>query len=113
MFYALRGRIYSSMEQPEKAKEDFDQAVSLYPEMYQYQLFNGLNELELNNLTKARTHLENANEVVPTAIAYLRLGDIALQQGQRSDAVAYYSTAAEAGGDIGAEAQQKLAELSN
>ncbi len=113
MFFALRGRIYRGMEQPEKAKADFDKAVSLYPEMFQYQLYSGLNELELNNLGKAKSHLEKANQVVPTSIAYLRLGDIARQQGQRSEAVAYYSTAAEAGGDVGAEAQRKLAELSN
>jgi len=81
--------------------------------MFQYQLYSGLNELELNNLGKAKNHLEKANQVVPTSIAYLRLGDIARQQGQRSEAVAYYSTAAEAGGDVGAEAQRKLAELSN
>lgn len=113
MLFALRGRIYRGMEQPEKAKADFDKAVSLYPEMFQYQLYSGLNELELNNLGKAKTHLEKANQVVPTSIAYLRLGDIARQQGQRREAVAYYSTAAEAGGDVGAEAQRKLAELSN
>jgi len=111
MFFALRGRIYRGMEQPEKAKADFDKAVSLYPEMFQYQLYSGLNELELNNLGKAKSHLEKANQVVPTSIAYLRLGDIARQQGQRKEAVAYYSTAAEAGGDVGAEAQRKLAEL--
>ena len=111
MFFALRGRIYRGMEQPEKAKADFDKAVSLYPEMFQYQLYSGLNELELNNLGKAKNHLEKANQVVPTSIAYLRLGDIARQQGQRREAAAYYSTAAEAGGDVGAEAQRKLAEL--
>ena len=111
MFFALRGRIYRGMEQPGKAKADFDKAVSLYPEMFQYQLYSGLNELELNNLGKAKSHLEKANQVVPTSIAYLRLGDIARQQGQRREAVAYYSTAAEAGGDVGAEAQRKLAEL--
>lgn len=111
MFFALRGRIYRGMEQPEKAKADFDKAVSLYPEMFQYQLYSGLNELELNNLGKAKSHLEKANQVVPTSIAYLRLGDIARQQGQRREAAAYYSTAAEAGGDVGAEAQRKLAEL--
>lgn len=68
MFFALRGRIYRGMEQPEKAKADFDKAVSLYPEMFQYQLYSGLNELELNNLGKAKSHLEKANQVVPTSI---------------------------------------------
>ena len=79
--------------------------------MFEYQLYNGLNALAMNNTSKAREHLEKANEVVPTAIGYLRLGDVAVQQGQRQQAMQYYSAAAQAGGDVGAEAKQKLARL--
>ncbi len=113
MFYALRGRIYQNQNEPGKAQIDFDKAVSLYPEMFQYQLYNGLNELALNNLNKAKDHLERANEVVPTSISYLRLGDIAKEQGRRDDAISYYSAVAEAGGDIGEEAKRKLAAMTN
>ena len=66
----------------------------------------------MNNLDKARGHLERANQVVPTSIAYLRLGDIARRQNRRNDAIGYYSKAAEAGGDVGEEAKRKLADLS-
>ncbi|KPQ28362.1 MAG: putative Zn-dependent protease [Marinobacter excellens HL-55] len=110
-FFALRGRIYEDQKQREKAQADFDKAVSLYPEMFEYQLYNGLNALELNNLDKSRGHLERANQVVPTSIAYLRLGDVASRQNRREDAARYYSAAAEAGGEIGAEAKRKLADL--
>lgn len=113
MFYSLRGRIYQQQDQPEKARADFDKAVSLYPEMFEYQLYNGLNELAMNNLDKARGHLERANQVVPTSIAYLRLGDISRQQGRRDEAMSYYSAAAEAGGDVGEEAKRKLAAMIN
>nr|WP_316933349.1 M48 family metalloprotease [Marinobacter sp. AL4B] len=113
MFFALRGRIYENQNQLEKAREDFDEAVSLYPEMFQYQLHSGLNELALNNLSKARSHLERANEVVPTSIAYLRLGDISKEQGRREEAISHYSAAAEAGGEIGEEAKRKLAAMTN
>ena len=111
MFYALRGRIHQSNGNRALAEKDFDKAVSLYPEMFEYQLYNGLNALAMNNTSKAREHLEKANEVVPTAIGYLRLGDVAVQQGQRQQAMQYYSAAAQAGGDVGAEAKQKLARL--
>ncbi len=113
MFFALRGRIYENQNQLKKAREDFDEAVSLYPEMFQYQLHSGLNELALNNLSKARSHLERANEVVPTSIAYLRLGDISKEQGLRDEAISHYSAAAEAGGEIGEEAKRKLAAMTN
>ncbi len=113
MFYTLRGRIYKEQEKLQQASDDFDKAVSLYPEMFVYRIYNGLNALELNNLDKARTNLERANQVVPTSIAYLRLGDIAARQNRRDEAIAYYSKAAEAGGEIAKEAQQKLESLRN
>lgn len=113
MFYTLRGRIYKDQEKLQQASDDFDKAVSLYPEMFVYRLYNGLNALELNNLDKARNNLERANQVVPTSIAYLRLGDVAARQNRRDEAIAYYTKVAEAGGDVAKEAQQKLEALRN
>ncbi|MDI9246919.1 M48 family metalloprotease [Marinobacter sp. CHS3-4] len=112
-FYSFRGRIYKAQNQLEKAAADFDKATSLYPEMFSYQLNNGLNALARNNLSEARASLQKANETVPTSIAFLRLGDIAIKQGRRDAAIQYYATAAEAGGDIGADAQRKLAQLTS
>ncbi|EMP56582.1 peptidase M48, Ste24p [Marinobacter santoriniensis NKSG1] len=111
MFYSLRGRIYEAKDQVKKAEADFDKAVSLYPEMFEYRLRDGLNALDLNKLEKARSNLLKANDVVPTSIAFLRLGDIAARQSRRDDAVAYYSQAAKAGGQVGEEAQKKLAAM--
>ncbi len=110
-FYSLRGRLYQAQDKLEKAAADFDKATTLYPEMFSYQLNNGLNALALNQLDKAKGHLEAANETVPTSIAFLRLGDVAARQGRKDEAARYYSTAAKAGGDVGAEAKRKLAEL--
>lgn len=110
-FYSLRGRIYRAKDNLKKAEADFDKATSLYPEMFTYQLHSGLNALAMNNYDKARERLNQANQVVPTSIAYLRLGDVAVQQGRRQDAIQYYSTAAEAEGEVAQEARQKLAQL--
>lgn len=111
MFFSLRGRIYQAQNKPDKASADFDKAVSMYPEMFMYRLHNGLNALKLNNLSKARENLTRANEVVPTSIAFLRLGDVAVKANNRDQAIAYYSKAAESGGDIAEEARRKLAAL--
>lgn len=111
MFYALRGRIYQEQDKQTKATADFDKAVSIYPEMFMYRIYNGLNALKLNNLSKARENLARANEVVPTSIAFLRLGDIAVKEKKRDEAIAYYSKAAESSGDIAEEARRKLAAL--
>lgn len=111
MFYSLRGRIYQEQKKNDKAQADFDKAVSIYPEMFVYRLHNGLAALQVNNLSKARENLTRANEVVPTSIAFLRLGDIAVKDNNRNEAIAYYSKAAESSGDIAEEARRKLAAL--
>jgi len=111
MFYSLRGRIYQEQDKQDKASSDFDKAVAMYPEMFMYRIHSGLTALQLNNLDKARENLTRANEVVPTSIAFLRLGDIAVKENKREEAIAYYSTAAESSGDIAEEARQKLAAL--
>lgn len=112
MFYALRGQLRDHKGQTEEAAADFDKAVSLYPEMFSYRLRRGLNAFERNQIRQAREDITEATRIVPTAIGYLRLGDIAVKEDRRDDAVAYYSRAAEAGGEIGAEAQRKLQKLS-
>jgi len=111
MFYSLRGRIYQEQKKHEKASADFEKAVSMYPEMFMYRIHNGLTALQLNNLDKARENLTRANEVVPTSIAFLRLGDIAAKENNRKEAIAYYSTAAESSGDVAEEARRKLTAL--
>ncbi|MBZ2169977.1 M48 family metalloprotease [Marinobacter sp. F4216] len=112
LFYSLRGQIYKQQKKPDQASKDFDKAVSLYPEMFLYRLYNGMNALELNNLDEARENLTQANRVVPTSIGFLRMGDVAAKQGKKDEAAGYYRKAAEAGGDVGNEARQKLENLS-
>ena len=111
MFYNLRGRLHQQRKNLNKAAKDFDKAVELYPEMYVYRIYNGLNALEQNDLSKAKDNLSKANQAVPTSIAFLRLGDIAVKQNDRDEAIAHYRTAAQAGGEIGQEAQTKLTRL--
>ncbi|WP_148862497.1 M48 family metalloprotease [Marinobacter fonticola] len=110
-FYALRGQVLSEQGKEDQAQQSFDKAVSLYPEMFSYRINRGLGYLELKNLSAAESDLKAANEVVPTSIAYLRLGDIAVQQGQRDQAIQYYQVAADSSGEIAEEARRKLAQL--
>ena len=111
MFFALRGQIHQLLEQPDLADHDYDKAVSLYPEMFSYRLRRGLHAYALNNLNQAQEDITEANRTVPTSIGYLRLGDIAVRQQRKNDAIAHYRKASEAGGAIGQEAQRKLAQL--
>lgn len=110
-FYALRGQILSEQGKDQEALKNFDKAVSLYPEMFSYRLHRGLGYLDQGKLDAARQDLEAANKVVPTTIAYLRLGDIAAKQGRKDEAIQYYSAVADTSGDIADEARRKLAAL--
>lgn len=110
-FFATRARIQEAMGNPDKANDDFDRAVDLYPEMFSYRLYRGLNELDNGNVDKAQADLEASVQVVPTAIAVLRLGDIAAQKGEVEKAAAYYDKVAGSDGEIGEEARRKLSNL--
>ena len=55
--------------------------------------------------------VEASAQVVPTSIAYLRLGDIAAQRGNRDKAAAYYNEVAKTQGELGDEARRKLSNL--
>jgi len=110
-FFATRARLYDAMNNPDKAEADFDKAVELYPEMFSYRLYRGLDRLDKGNLQGARTDLEASAQVVPTSIAYLRLGDIAARQGDRNKAAAYYNEVAKTDGELAEEAKRKLSNL--
>ncbi|WP_092008390.1 M48 family metalloprotease [Marinobacter daqiaonensis] len=110
-FHATRGQLHEALDNPEKARENFDRAVELYPEMFSYRLLRGLNHLDAGRVDAARADLEASAEVVPTGIAYLRLGDIAVSEGNRDRAAGYYQQVAQAGGQLGEEAQRKLSQL--
>lgn len=111
MFHSLKGQLLEHMGHTSQAASSFDKAVSLYPDMFSYRLHRGLNAFARKQYAQAREDITEANRVVPTAIGFLRLGDIAVAENRRDDAIANYRTAAQAGGNIGEEARQKLAKL--
>lgn len=110
-FHATRARLHEELNNPDKAEADFDRAVELYPEMFSYRLYRGLNRLDKGNLQGAQADLEASAQVVPTSIAYLRLGDIAARQGDRQKAAAYYNEVAKTDGELAEEAKRKLSNL--
>ncbi|WP_092021593.1 M48 family metalloprotease [Marinobacter zhejiangensis] len=111
MFHALRGQLLTRAGNTAEAARAFDKAVSLYPDMFSYRLYRGLNAFARNQYPQAREDLTEANRIVPTAIGFLRLGDIAVAENRQEDAVRFYQTAAQAGGQVGEEARRKLAKL--
>jgi len=111
MFHEAKGQILEKSGRKEDALKSYSKAVDLYPDMFVYRLERGLLLFDLNRLEPARDDLAKANSVVPTSIAFLRLGDIAKSQGRRQEAVANYSQAAQSEGAVAEEARRKLQEM--
>lgn len=110
-FHALLGEADYARGRKPAALEKFNKAVSLNPEYFEFRIYRGLLLSEGNQLEKARADFEKANTLLPTAIAYESLGDIALRQGRRQEAIDHYSIAAQSDSAVGKRARQKLERL--
>ncbi|ABC31637.1 putative Zn-dependent protease [Hahella chejuensis KCTC 2396] len=111
MFYSLRGDIYKKQNKESAALKEYDKAVSLNPEYFAHPLKRGLTYKELGDSAKAAQDLRRANDLLPTSVANLALGDIEAQSNNSAAAISHYSAAAEASGAYGQEARQKLSRL--
>jgi len=74
-------------------------------------LGRGLAAQQLKRYSEAKKDLELSLTLLPTQIALYSLGDINLAQGQKQNAIRYFQSAVEGGGDLGQSAQQKLNQL--
>lgn len=110
-FHSLAGQIALAAKDSATALKHFDQAVQLNPDFFEYRIYRGMLKLDANALAVARSDFEKANTLLPTAIAFEGLGDIAVRQNRISDAIEAYSIAAKSDSDVGRRAQQKLAAL--
>lgn len=110
-FHALRGDIRLLEKNYEWAITNYTRAIDRRDGFFYYHLQRGLANNELNNTDDAVRDLERSVELLPTAPAYLALGDIAEQRGQTAEAIKYYKVVAKAGGEYGAEATTALARL--
>jgi predicted Zn-dependent protease len=98
-FYALRGDARFMAEDYDAAIDNYDIAIRRRDDFFQYYLQRGLAREKLKEDSAARTDLEHSNELFPTAIAHYALGNIALRQNRRDDAIEHYTVVAQGKGD--------------
>ncbi|MDX1442953.1 MAG: M48 family metalloprotease [Gammaproteobacteria bacterium] len=110
-FHALLGNIALAKENSSAAFNHFDKAVQLFPRFFEYRIHRGILYMQRDALDAAREDFDVANQLLPTAIAYENLGDIAVKQGRRQDAIDAYSIAAKSDSAAGKRAREKLARL--
>lgn len=111
LFYVTKGQILFSQDNAAAAKSAFAEANSRNPDYFMGFLGLGICEAQQKNWSAARTALTQSTQLLPTATAVFYLGEVELGSGNREQAVGYYQQAASAGGDIGAAAERRLAQL--
>jgi tetratricopeptide (TPR) repeat protein len=103
-FHGLKGDIMVYQRRYREALTNYDQALAIDSNYFDYYLGRGVANARLNNRAAARSDLEQSAKLLPTAIAMNELGKIALTDGDRVNAKQYFQQAAQAQGQIGQEA---------
>ena len=110
-FYALRGDARYTAEQYDSAIRNYDIAIRRRDDFFQYHLQRGLSNEKIGNDSAAKRDLEKSNDLFPTAIAHYTLGNIAVRQGNRQEAIEHYTMVAGGQGEIAEAARVALVRL--
>jgi len=111
LFYVTQGQLHYYNQHYKSASTSYTKALRYNPEYYMGSLGRGLAAQQLKRYSEAKKDLELSLTLLPTQIALYSLGDINLAQGQKQNAIRYFQSAVEGGGDLGQSAQQKLNQL--
>ncbi len=103
-FYGLKGDILLAQKKYREADQAFTSALAKDDAYYEYYLGRGLAKSKRGMMQEAREDLTRSTELLPTAVAATALGEISLNQGNRSAAKSYFESAMTAGGPIGRKA---------
>jgi len=111
LFHGLRGDVRYRQERWREAVSHYDAALARNERYFRFHLQRGLTHHRLDAPDRARRDLEASNELLPTASAHSTLGDIALDQDRREDAIAHYRVAAGSDSPAGEHARKMLERL--
>jgi len=110
-FYGVKGDVYSRQNQWDKAESFYSAALDKNNQFFLFHLQRGITREKLNKLSGAKTDLQKSIELLPTAPAYVTLGDIALKENDPQTAKEYYAKVASNQSDLGKRAAASLAKL--
>lgn len=111
-------KFYGLLGDTRLRQNDYDGAIRLYqsaiernPNFFQPYLTRGIAQRQRGDLGRAQQDFKKSISLLPTATAYHGLGMIALQTGDRQQAVQYLEQAAQSESPVGTEARSTLAQL--
>jgi predicted Zn-dependent protease len=110
-FHGLKGDILVYQRRYREAITNYDEALVLDDNYFDYYLGRGVARSRLNQTGEARRDLEQSSRLLPTAIAANELGKLSLAGGNRAEAKSFFAQAAQAQGLVGEEAKVAFARL--
>ena len=110
-FWELRGHAWAMQKNMSNAEQAFTTAIGKNPDYFSHHLSRGLLRFEEGKKTAARSDLEKSYQLLPTPYAGYYLGEIALENGDQKNAINYFQSAAQGGGEMAKKAQARLAVL--
>jgi predicted Zn-dependent protease len=111
LFHSLRGDIRLKQGRYKDAITNFDRALALDDAYFHYYLQRGLAYEKLGNPQLAQADLQRSTQYLPTAPAFNGLGQLALKQGDSSEAKEYFAAAASSDSAAGQAAKRALVRL--
>jgi predicted Zn-dependent protease len=94
-FYLLKGEAYRDLGDNQNAMDAFNTAIRLKPSFYQNYLQRGLLNRELRKDSKALRDLKKSTRLLPTSVAYLKIGEIQLDRGNKYQAIKAFQFASQ------------------
>ncbi|MCW8906830.1 MAG: M48 family metalloprotease [Sedimenticola sp.] len=111
LFHSLRGDALQQKGELRPALDAYDRALALDDRFFRHYLQRGALKARLEDQAGARRDLQQSVALLPTADAHYLLGRLALQAGQRKNALEHFRTASDSPADSGLAAKVALVEL--
>lgn len=111
LFYGLKGAALAQLGDNQKALASYDKAINLNPRYYANYLQRGLLLKKMGDEGRAKTDLAASERLLPTAVASLAQGELALAAGDTRNAYQYFGRAQESTGPAGNAARAQLLKL--
>ncbi len=108
VFWETEGHLQQKLGNNKAALSSYERAIKNNPEYYKPYLAKGLLLKKLENNQAAQASLLTSQKYLPTQMASYHLGELALLRNERGQAIKYFQSAAQGGGELGQAAQQKL-----
>ena len=110
-FWELRGHAWKMQKQFSNAEKSYTTAISKNPELFSHHLARGILRYEQGNKKAAKADLQRSNQLLKTQAASYLLGELSLQANNPNQALRYYQSAVQGGGQMGQQAQSRIAVL--